>query len=148
MEEFIMSKFKAFLKENAEVTNTVKYAASKRFKDENGNPVEWEIRPLSSAEAEDLKKECTRRVKMPGKHGMRWSSETDTDLYVTKLAVASTVYPDLYDAELQNSYGVMKAEELLQEMLLPGEYADYLFEVQDINGFDIDMDELVDEVKN
>lgn len=52
------------------------------------------------------------------------------------------------DAELQNSYGVMGADALLKVMLTPGEYADYLTKIQEVNGFDISFDEKVDEAKN
>ncbi|MNN89462.1 Phage XkdN-like protein [compost metagenome] len=57
-------------------------------------------------------------------------------------------FPDLKNAELQKSYGVMGAEALLHKMLLPGEYANLVQKVQELNGFDADMNELVEEVKN
>ena len=50
--------------------------------------------------------------------------------------------------DLQDSYGVMGAEELLKVMLLPGEYANYLGKVQEICGFDKNMNDLVEEAKN
>ncbi|MNC83125.1 Phage XkdN-like protein [compost metagenome] len=62
--------------------------------------------------------------------------------------MTSVVYPDLKDAELQKSYGVLGADQLLRKMLLPGEYATLLQKVQSINGFDKDVNELADEVKN
>ena len=44
--------------------------------------------------------------------------------------------PDLHDAALQDSYGVMSPEELLKEMLDDaGEYADLAVKVQQISGF-------------
>ena len=58
------------------------------------------------------------------------------------------VYPDLTDAELQNSYGVMGDDNLLKKMLKSGEYAALLNKVQEINGFDITTQDLVDEAKN
>lgn len=65
-----------------------------------------------------------------------------------KLAAACTVFPNLNNAELQSNYGVMGADSLLKAMLLPGEYANYLAKVQEVNGFDIDFDEMVEEAKN
>ena len=42
----------------------------------------------------------------------------------------------------------MGADALLKTMLKPGEYQDLLKKVQEINGFDTGMDELVEEAKN
>jgi hypothetical protein len=64
------------------------------------------------------------------------------------MCVACTVYPDLNNVELQESYGVMGAEALLKKMLLPGEYTDYKAKVMEVNGYDMSMEELVDDAKN
>ena len=46
-----------------------------------------------------------------------------TSKYIQKMIVASVVMPDLYDAELQDSYGVKTPEDLLFAMVDdPGEY--------------------------
>ena len=42
----------------------------------------------------------------------------------------------------------MGADALLQAMLTPGEYANYLTKVQEICGFDITLQDEVDEAKN
>lgn len=142
-----MGSLSAFLAENAEKTANVKYAASNRFKDEDGIPMEWEIQCITSGEDEALRKSCTNRVPVPGKRGQA-TQETDYNKYLGKLAVACTAYPDLNDAQLQNSYGVMGGDNLLKAMLLPGEYAEYLAQVQEVNGFDITFEEKVEEAKN
>lgn len=67
---------------------------------------------------------------------------------MAKMAAACTVYPDLNDASLQDSYHVMGAEALLKTMLLAGEYADYIQQVQAICGFDASFEDNVDEAKN
>ncbi len=142
-----MSNLSAFMAGNAVVEENVKHVASKRFLDENKKPIEWEIKCITSTEDEAIRKACMKRVPVPGKKG-QFIPETDVDLYLGKLAVACTVFPNLNDAELQNSYGVMGADALLKRMLKPGEYADYLAKVQEVNGFSVPMDELVDDVKN
>ncbi len=76
-----------------------------------------------------------------------YQPETDINAYMAKLAVRCTIYPDLNNVELQTSYKVMNAEELLRTMLTPGEYQDYLTKVQEVNGFS-SMQELVEEAKN
>lgn len=64
-----------------------------------------------------------------------------------KVCARCTVFPDLNNAELQDSWGVMKPEELLGAMLIGGEFDDYVTEVFRANGFQTE-NELVDEAKN
>ena len=141
-----MSDFSIFMSGNAIKNDTVKYVASKRFV-KNKKPVEWELKAVDSDLDELIRKECTKRVPITGKRG-QYTQETDTDKYIGKLCVACTVYPNLKDAELQDSYGVKTGDELLKKMLLPGEYTEYKAKVMEINGYDLDMEELVDEAKN
>lgn len=141
-----MSNLTAFLSQNAVKVENVKYAASKRFVDE-GKPIEWELQGITGEEDEALRKSCTKRKPVPGKRNM-YAPETDYAEYVAKLVVKCTVFPNLNDAELQNSYGVMGAEALVRKMLTPGEYADLAAKVQEINGFEVSIDEAVEEAKN
>ena len=137
----------AFLAQNALHVDNCKYVVSPRFRDEKGKPIEWEVRCITSAEDETLRKSCAKRVPIPGKRN-QYQKETDYDMYLGKLAVACTVYPNLNEKELQDSYGVMGAEVLLKTMLTAGEYADYLTKIQEINGFDTTIQDEVDEAKN
>lgn len=137
----------AFLSQNAVKVENTKYVASKRFLDENKKPIEWEICVITPEEDEELRKSCLRRVPVPGKRN-QFMPETDFNAYVGKLAARCTVFPNLNDAELQNSYGVMGDVKLLKTMLTPGEYADYVAKVQEVNGFQISMEDLVEEAKN
>ena len=126
----------AFLAENALSVENVKFVASKRFLsdelDDKGKrkPMEWEIKAITGTEDEALRKSCAKRFPVPGKKN-QYQKETDYDLYLGKLAVACTVFPNLNDKELQDSYKVMGAEALLKTMLTPGEYADYLTKVSE-----------------
>ena len=70
-------------------------------------------------------------------------------LYIQKMVVASVVVPDLYDKELQDSYGVMTPEELLLAMVdNPGEYNELASFVQRFQGFDVSFEDKVKEAKN
>ena len=137
----------AFLSENAIPVENIKFAASPRFVDENKKPVEWEIKTITGTEDEALRKSCARRVPVPGKRN-QYQKETDYDLYLGKLAVACTVFPNLNDKGLQDSYKAMGAEALLKAMLTPGEYAAYVEKVQEVCGFSTPIQEEVDEKKN
>ena len=137
----------AFLAENVEKVENVKFVVSKRFKDENGVPVPWEIRPITGNEDEAIRKSCVKRVQVPGKRN-QFTQETDYNMYLGKLAVACVVFPNLNDQELQDSYKVMGAEALLKTMLTPGEYADLLTKIQEVCGFDTTIQDEVEEAKN
>ena len=57
--------------------------------------------------------------------------------------------PDLYNVELQNSYGVKKPDDLLMAMVDdPGEYNALVAFVQNLQGFNTSFNDLVDEAKN
>ena len=124
----------AFLAENAVPVENIKFVASKRFLGEDGNPIPWEIKTITGTEDEALRKSCAKRVPVPGKKN-QYQKETDYDLYLGKLAVACTVFPNLNDKELQDSYKVMGADALLKTMLTPGEYAEYLTKIQEVCAF-------------
>ena len=137
----------AFLAENALAVENVKFAVSKRFMGDDGKPMLWEIKTITGTEDEALRKSCAKRVPIPGKKN-QYQKETDYDMYLGKLAVACTVFPNLNDKELQDSYKVMGADALLKTMLTPGEYADYVQKVQEVCGFDTSLQDEVDEAKN
>lgn len=136
-----------FFSQNAEKVENQKYVASERFKDENGNPIEWEIQAITPDEDEALRRSCTKRVPVPGKKNL-YQPETDYNKYLGLLAVKCVVYPNLQDAALQDSYKVLGADVLLKTMLLMGEYNDLLSKIQEVNGFDRDINDKIEEAKN
>lgn len=136
-----------FLAENVLPVENIKCVVSKRFLGEDGKPIEWEVKTITGTEDEALRKACAKRVPIPGKKN-QYQKETDYDMYLGKLAAACTVFPNLNDEELQNSYKVMGAEALLKTMLTPGEYFDYISKVQEVCGFDTTLQEDVDTAKN
>lgn len=138
-----MSNLVAFLKQNKKERENVKFVASKDFRDENGNPIEWEIRPLKSKEMENMRAQCTK-VGNKGKN-VDFDQTKFSRLYSSR----ATVFPDLNDVELQNSYGVMCAEDLIVEMLdIDGEYSAYTQKVLEVAGYNKSDEELREEVKN
>lgn len=141
-----MSNLKAFLAQNVERADEIEVVVSHRMKDESG-PVKWRLRPITTDQDEMIRKSCTKKVPVPGKKGMM-TNETDHAKYIGKLAAACVVYPNLNDAELQNSYNVMGDDVLLKTMLLPGEYADLIKKVEEVNGYELTQDDLVEEAKN
>lgn len=141
-----MSKFSAFLAENVEKIENKKVVISKRFKDEKGNPVEWEIRAISSEENDDLQRRAMVTVPVVGQRGAR-TRELDQIKYVNLLLTASVVFPDLNDAELQDSYKVKTPEALLKRMLYGKEEEVLAKEVMALSDIE-DLDTLTKEAKN
>lgn len=135
----------AFLAQNAKQVDNRKIAVSPRFVGEDGKPMEWEITCITAHENQKIRKASTRNVQT-GKRG-QYTQEFDTSLYQAKLATQSVVFPDLNDKELQDSYGVMSAEQLISAMLTPGEFDNLILDITDLCGFTADG-ELVDEAKN
>lgn len=142
-----MSEFKAFFAENVEKVDALNYVVSERFKDENGKPIPWVLKALSAKEEEAVRAEATRREPVPGKPG-QYREKMDTNAYVRKIAVRTVIWPDLNNAELQNSYGVFDAESLLQTMLLSGEMIHLTEKVTEVNKLSETFDEKVEEAKN
>lgn len=135
------------MKSNKVKKENVKFAPTKSLLDENGKPLEWEFRHVSTSEDRDIRDECTKEVPITGKYGA-FREKFNSSQYVTKLVVASTVVPDLLDAELQDSYGVKTPEELLMQLVdSAGEYAELTRFVQELQGFET-LQKKVDEAKN
>ena len=132
----------AFLKQNKKENENIKFVASQRFLDENENPIEWILRPMTSRAAESIRKACNS-------YGKGGKVVCDTALFNRKVAAYCTVEPNLNDVELQDSYGVMGAEDLIVEMLdNDGEYQAYVRKCMEISGYNQNDAELVEEAKN
>ena len=143
-----MSNFSRFMKTNKVVRENTTYPATKSLVDENGKPLEWVIKPLTTAENEAIRESCMTEVQVTGKPNM-FRPKLNTSKYIAKMVVASVLEPDLYDSNLQDSYGVKTPEELLQEMVDdPGEYNDFVAFVQNFNGFNTTLEDKVEEAKN
>lgn len=140
-----MSDMSLFFAENVTQAEEVEVVVSERYKDKEGKPLSWRLRAISEDENDELRNASTKRVK--GKNGMQ-VPETDYAAYLGRLVASCVVYPNLNDTSLQTSYGVKGAPALVRKMLLAGEFATLAAKVQEVNGFDRDLSEMADEVKN
>lgn len=138
-----MSGLERFLKSNKKAREAAVYAASQSFVDDNGEPVLWKIRPISTKENESIRDECVIEDKLSGRYRL------DISKYTAKLLAASVVEPNLYDKQLQDSYGVMTPEALILELLdNPAEYRNFADFIQRYNGFNVGLTEKIDDAKN
>lgn len=104
------------------------------------------IRSIDESLNDELKKRATRKTK--NRQGIT-IPEFNQDKYVDSLIIECVVTPDLHNAELQEAYGTTgDAIKTLKKMLRVGEYATLGEEIKSINGFDEDVNDLVEEVKN
>ena len=143
-----MSKFSQFMKSNKIQKENTTYPATKSLVDAEGKPLLWTIRPLTTKENESIQDACMVEVPVVGKPNM-YRPRLNASKYMCKVLCASVVEPNLYDKELQDSYGVMTPEELLQEMVNdPGEYQAFMTFVQDFNGFNTTISDKIEEAKN
>lgn len=147
-EKMKMSKFSRFMRANKIIQENEKYAPTESLRDENGKPLEWEFKRISSKENEELRDSCTVEVQVKGKPNL-YRPKINTAKYIAKLIAASTVYPNLFDAELQDSYGVSTPEELVYAMVdNAGEYQEFTLWMQKFQGFTKSFDDKVEEAKN
>ena len=143
-----MSNFSRFMKNNKATKENTTFAATKSLTDEKGNPLEWVIKPLTTKENEKIRDDCMVDVPVTGKPNM-FRPKLNTSKYIAKMLCACVVEPNLYDKELQDSYGVMTPEDLLKEMVDdPGEYQDFAAFIQNFNGFNTTLEDKVEEAKN
>jgi len=143
-----MSDLTSFLKKNKKTRTNTTYCF-KSFLDGKGDPIPWQIRPLTSKENEAIREECTIETRAAGRRNRAAQYRVDTNRYMCKLMAASVVHPDLNSAELQDSYGVKTPEDLIKEMIdNPGEYTEFGLFIQSFNGFDLDINDTTEQAKN
>lgn len=143
-----MSNLSRFMKSNKKVRKNGFYAPTKSLTDEDGKPLKWEFKPMSSKENERIRDDCTIDIQVTGKPNM-YRQRLNTSKYLVSMVVACTQTPNLYDKELQDSYGVKKPEDLVYAMVDdPGEYQELCVWVQKYQGFTQTLDEKVEEAKN
>ena len=133
-----------FMRQNKKPKENAFYAATSSLCDETGSPLQWELRHITSKENEELRDSCMAE-KTEGKNRVQ---RLKTAEYIAKVIAASVVKPDLYNAELQDSYGVKNPVELLYALVDdPGEYGRLAAFVQQLQGFET-IEEKAEQAKN
>ena len=141
-----MTRMEMFFKQNAIQKENKKVAISNRFVGEDGKAVEWELKTITAQDDSKLRDVNTTIKELPNKKG-QFAPQLNTEKYMAMLLASCVVYPDLADAELQDSYGVKNKPDLLTAMLLPGEYQELAINVQELNGLN-PIEDKVEEAKN
>lgn len=134
-----------FFKENNIKVENVKYLASDRFKNENGQNIEWELLVLTNRDMDNIKnKHIKKEIDKKGIARMNF----DNQGFTRELMIKCIVYPNLHDKALQDSYGVMDPYELLQEILTVGEFTALESKIAELHNYSVEEEKKVDEIKN
>lgn len=110
---------------------------SRRFLDENGQPVPFKIRALTQEENDAISKRSMRLVK----GGRRGEKELDSVEYANRLVAAATVEPDFSSEELCRAYGTMDPLEVPGKMLYAGEYKRLMDAIMELSRFGDDLED-------
>lgn len=132
-----MDNIKYFLKSNKKQRKNEFFPITNDLEDGDGNVVEWELKPLTTDEVEALRTEISSK------------GNYDQNKYIRKLICESVVVPNLNNIELQDSYGVKSAEELLTKILdCPGDYYKLVEKVLKLSKLDETLADKIAEAKN
>ena len=140
-----VTNLSAFFANEMEQISNEFVVVTERAKDKNGNPIPWEIRALPNKEIKAIRKESTTVKRDKKKETKEDYGENKGE---TQLGADCVEFPNLLDAELQDSWDVRTPEELLGKMLLSGEQDTLSQAVMAINGYAMDFEEEVETAKN
>lgn len=137
-----MSEFQDFLMEDFKEAEVIEKTVSL-----GGKERVMKFKPISATTGDEIRKSCRKTTVHKGQKIV----ESNQDAFVAKLIIETTVHPDFKSIELQKSWGVLGAEDLLNAMkakMKDGEFATLSSIVSEINGYDKTMEDLVEEAKN
>ena len=81
-----MSKFSKFMKANKKVKANEMHPVTKSLCDEQGNPLNWEFKHITSKENEEIRESCTIEIPVTGKPGM-YRQKMKSSLYIQRMIV-------------------------------------------------------------
>ena len=137
-----MKNLECFLKRSEAIADNIKFVVDEDIKDEEGNPIEWELRRIKAKEADEAQNEAFK-VDIE-----KQDIQFNQSILRNKIMAKSVVYPDLNNAELQDAFGVRTPEDLLGSMLGLGAFDRLEKKVNIINGYGKTFNDLKEEAKN
>lgn len=104
-----------------------------------GQDIICKIKPISNERLNEIRKMCTRLDK----------KKTVVDIYKfqSSLCVECTLEPNFSNADFIQKLGVATGIDALNKVLLPGEKEELYQRIQALCGYDIDMNEVIEEAK-
>lgn len=101
----------------------------------------FKIRAMTSEEFSNYQTRCTRKMNKKG-------VDIDINKLNTLIVAGQVVAPDFSNAEFLKKAGCSTATEFISKKLLIGEITEISKQVQILSGFDVDMNEDIEEAKN
>lgn len=126
---------------NPEAKENIRFVLSERFRDGDGDPEQWEMRPLTAKEGREIR----RRIS---------GNPADRVEVFLEYAAESLVTPNLRDKELLDQVSakagrpVFTPAEVLWETLCDSEICRLVAVYTDYNGLNRRVGELVEQAKN
>lgn len=140
-----MSVLRDFLLENADVIEKeIEVPVSPRFKDKEGNLLKFKIRPMSGDEFGKYQKQCTTMNVM----GKKKETSFDSGKFNVMCIVNHCIDPNFKEAEFIKKLGVQSPEQAVSKVLLAGEIVELGNQISKISGFDVDINEEIENAKN
>ena len=136
-----MSTLQEFLNAHPIDGLTDEVVVSNRFRGPNGEVLKFRIKAMTNQTFDDLRKRYTRI-------GKGRKVEFDAQGFNNAVVIEHTLDPNFKDAESIKKLGCTTPEEYLNRVLLPGEVATLAQKISELSGFDVEMEELVEEAKN
>ena len=105
------------------------------------------FKPILATLGDEIRNKCKKTMFIKNQK----ITEIDNDKYIANLIIETTVIPNFKTKELQDRWGVIGSEELLNAMnskMIDGEYAELSNTVTEVNGYDKGIQELIEEAKN
>jgi len=136
-----MTTLQEFLNQNLVEGMTKEVPISDRLRDENGSLYKAKIKTMTLKEFNELKRDCTKTNK-------KGKPEVNSEKLNTAIVIENTVNPNFKDAESIKKTGCINPEQYLNKVLLSGEVTALSEEILDFSGFNTNMNELINEVKN
>lgn len=134
-----MNELQKFLLENPVDDITEEIVISKRLSE-----IKFKIRPMTGQEYQRYQKLCITNMTNAKKR------DFDTAKFNSLIVTNHTVEPNFRDAEWLEAAKITDKDpmKLVSKVLLSGEIDKLSSEILKLSGFEEDMDDLVDEVKN
>jgi hypothetical protein len=139
-----MSSLQEFLNVNPVDNVTADVAISDRFKDKDGNMLKFKIKAMTNDEFEEIRKAAASISTKKGKRSISFDTKRFNELVV----INNTIDPNFKDAESIKKLGCITPEQYLNKVLLAGEIVELSQQIQTLSGFELEIDELVEEAKN
>ncbi len=131
-----MSTLTDFLCEHTVDGITEEVVISKRI------PFKFKIKAMRSDEFNRYRKLATKI------NAKTKSADFDAQKLTEQIVINNTVEPDFRDAEAIKKVGCTTPEQYLNKVLLAGEVEELNQQIQALSGFDLDINEAVEEAKN